>query len=97
VGAVLGRESGKLTRAGAAGFAGSRSGGLEPYRDFVTSSVGRKEGLQVVDEATDGLQAVEKARDLKLDLILLDIGPRKLHGIEAAREILVIIPEAKII
>ena len=70
---------------------------FEPYREFVTSSVGKKDGLQVVDEAIDGAQAVAKAQELKPDLILLDIGLPKLNGIEAAREILAVIPGTKII
>ena len=42
-------------------------------------------GLQVVGEAFDGLDAVQKAAELKPDLILLDIGLPRLNGIEAAR------------
>jgi DNA-binding NarL/FixJ family response regulator len=42
---------------------------------------------QVIAEASDGLEAVQKAEDLKPDLVLLDIGLPKLDGIEAARQI----------
>jgi DNA-binding NarL/FixJ family response regulator len=70
---------------------------FEPYRQFAKSSLGKMDGLQFVSEATDGLQAVDKARELKPDLILLDIGLPKLSGIEAARQILAAAPECKII
>src|SRR5882672_9974931 len=43
--------------------------------------------LQVTGEASDGLEAVQKADELKPDLILLDIGLPKLNVIEAARQI----------
>ena len=43
--------------------------------------------LQVICEASDGSEAVQKADDLKPDLIVLDIGLPKLNGIEAARRI----------
>jgi len=42
---------------------------------------------QVVAEALDGSEAVQKAEELKPDLILLDIGLPKLNGIEAALRI----------
>jgi len=52
---------------------------------------------QVISEASDGLEAVEKAERLKPDLILLDIGLPKLNGIEAARRIRQLSPSSEII
>ena len=51
----------------------------------------------VIAEASDGLEAVQKAEDLKPDLILLNIGLPKLNGIEAARQIRQRSPSSKII
>jgi DNA-binding NarL/FixJ family response regulator len=45
----------------------------------------------------DGVQAVQKAAELKPDLIVLDIGLPKLNGIEAARQIRKLVPESKIV
>jgi DNA-binding NarL/FixJ family response regulator len=70
---------------------------FEPYRNFITLSLAEKEGFQVVSQATDGLEAVDRANKLKPDLILLDIGLPKLNGLEAARRILAAIPESNII
>lgn len=54
-------------------------------------------GLHVISEASDGLEAVEKAQQLRPDLILMDIGLPKLNGLEAARRILGLDPSAKIV
>jgi DNA-binding NarL/FixJ family response regulator len=50
-----------------------------------------------VGEAADGSEAVQKALELKPDLILLDIGLPTLNRIEAARQIHDLIPESNII
>jgi DNA-binding NarL/FixJ family response regulator len=68
-----------------------------PFREFIRSILEKKTGLQVIGEVSDGLEAVQKAEELKPDLILLDIGLPTLNGIEAARRIRKLAPESKII
>ena len=53
--------------------------------------------LQIICEASDGVEAVQKAEELRPDLILLDISLPKLNGIEAARRILRLSPNSKIV
>ena len=53
--------------------------------------------LQVICEASDGLEAVQRVEELKPDLIVLDIGLPTLNGIEAARRISRLSPESKIL
>ena len=43
--------------------------------------------VQVIGEASDGLEGVKKHRELKPDVILLDIGLPRLNGIEASTRI----------
>jgi len=56
-----------------------------------------RRGWQVIAEASDGSEAVQRAEELKPDLILLDIGLPKLNGIEAAWRIRPVSPSSKII
>lgn len=69
----------------------------EPFRRFVCSMLKGMPELQVIGEAADGFAAVQKAKELRPDLILLDIGLPGLNGMEAARRIRVIVPECRIV
>jgi DNA-binding NarL/FixJ family response regulator len=69
----------------------------EPFRRFVCSVLAKKPNLQILGEASDGLEAVRRAEELKPDVILLDIGLPFLNGIEAARQIRELVPESKIV
>ena len=53
--------------------------------------------LQVIGEASDGLEAVQKTEELHPDLIVLDIGLPTLNGIETARRIRTLSPECRIL
>jgi len=70
---------------------------FEPFRRFVCSTLASRPNLQVIGQASDGLEAVEKAQALKPDLILLDIGLPSLDGIEAAHRISRLIPTATVL
>jgi DNA-binding NarL/FixJ family response regulator len=69
----------------------------EPMRKTVRATLQKRHDLQIVGEASDGLEAVQKAVELKPDLILMDIGLPSQNGIEAAREIRELVPKAKIL
>jgi DNA-binding NarL/FixJ family response regulator len=68
-----------------------------PFRRFVLSELGKSPELQTIGEASDGLEAVQKAEELQPDLIVLDIGLPKLNGIEAGKRIHEVVPGAKIL
>ena len=70
---------------------------FESFRRFVCSMLGRMSELQVIGETSDGLEAVQKAEELKPDLILLDIGLPTLNGIEASHRISGLVPAATIL
>jgi len=69
----------------------------EQFRGFVRAKLQERPNFQVIAEASDGLEAIERAEELKPDLILLDIGMPTVNGIEAARGISRVVPDAKIL
>lgn len=56
-----------------------------------------KNGYEVVGEASDGAQAVEKYKELQPDLVTLDITMPEMDGIAALKQIRAIDPQAKVI
>jgi DNA-binding NarL/FixJ family response regulator len=53
--------------------------------------------LDVCGEAVDGVDAIEKARALKPDLVVLDLAMPRLNGVEAASELRAMMPRVPII
>jgi CheY-like chemotaxis protein len=68
-----------------------------PFRHFIYSTLHKQRKLHVIGEASDGLDAIQKAQELHPDLILLDIGLPRLSGLEAARQIRQLVPKSKIL
>jgi DNA-binding NarL/FixJ family response regulator len=70
---------------------------FEPWRRSIISIIETEPELQVIHEASDGLEAVQMGQELQPDLVLLDVGLPKLCGLEVARQIRVVSPGSKIL
>ena len=67
---------------------------------FMRTMIGdilRQAGFEVVGEAENGQQAVEKYRELRPDFVTMDIVMPDMGGIDAVREIIREDPQAKIL
>ena len=54
-------------------------------------------GLEVCGEAVDGVEAIEKATELRPDLVVLDLSMPRMHGLEAGRRLKILIPTVRLI
>jgi len=69
----------------------------EMVRIGISSYLSTQQDIEVIAEASDGREAVDKALSLKPDIILMDLVMEDMGGIEATERITAKWPEAKII
>lgn len=69
----------------------------EIVRRGLCSLLQKHEGWEVIGECSDGRDAVEKAKQLKPDVVILDIGMPSLNGLDATRQLMQHDPNFKVI
>jgi two-component system response regulator NreC len=66
-------------------------------RDGLKALLAEEQDFQVLGEAADGLEAVDQARILQPDVVVMDIAMPRLNGVEATRRILKECPHCRVL
>ena len=66
-------------------------------RQGIASLIEKQDDMEVVGEADNGLHAVEMTRELRPDVVIMDVSMPVLNGIEATRQIKEELPETKVL
>lgn len=67
------------------------------YRDGLASLLEPLPDIEVVGRAADGIEAVERARESRPDVVIMDLQMPRLNGIEATRQVLAELPETGVL
>jgi len=67
------------------------------FRRFVKELFSSEEDFQIIGEAANGQEAILMAKELKPDLVLMDISMPRMNGLDATRLLKEIIPKLEII
>jgi DNA-binding NarL/FixJ family response regulator len=66
-------------------------------RDGLRSLLAKQMDIEVVGEADNGREALERTRELRPDVVVMDIGMCELNGIETTRQVIRDTPEIRVV
>ncbi len=67
------------------------------FRRGIAAVLANQEGLEVVGEAADGLEAIEKTREINPDVVLMDLNMPRCSGLEAIQALQAEMPQVNIL
>jgi len=67
------------------------------FRRGIATVLANEEGIDVVGEAVDGIEAIEKAKEIVPDVILMDLNMPRCSGLEAIQALQAEMPQIKIL
>lgn len=67
------------------------------FREGLVNLLFSAPDIEVIAQAEDGVQAIERAKHFKPDVILIDIAMPNMNGIDATRQLKKVLPEIKVI
>ena len=69
----------------------------ETVREGIRMIVGAQADMEVVGEAGDGREAIERARELSPDVVLMDVSMPRMNGLKATGRLLELCPGTKVL
>lgn len=66
-------------------------------RDGLRALLDENDDIIVVGQAADGLETVQQARELKPDVVVMDLAMPRLNGVEATRRVLADCPQCRVL
>jgi len=67
------------------------------FRRGIAAVLANQNGLEVVGEAADGLEAIEKAKEIAPDVILMDLNMPRCSGLEAIQALQAEMPQVNVL
>ncbi|MFC1934205.1 response regulator [Chloroflexota bacterium] len=67
------------------------------FRRGIVAVLANRDGLEVVGEAADGLEAIEKAKEIAPEVILMDLNMPRCSGLEAIQALQAEMPQVNIL
>jgi DNA-binding NarL/FixJ family response regulator len=67
------------------------------FREGLKALLNKREDIEIVGEAKDGLEAIQSIRKTKPDLILLDLSMPKIGGISVMKEVKRELPDTRVL
>jgi len=67
------------------------------FRRGIAAVLANQDGLEVVGEATDGLDAIQKAKEIVPDVVLMDLNMPRCSGLEATQALQTEMPQVNIL
>src|SRR5258706_9229689 len=68
-----------------------------PWQHFISIKLQSEIDLRIISVATDGLEAVQKAKEALPDFLFMGLSPPGMNGIEATRQIRTLSPGSRIL
>lgn len=69
----------------------------EPYRNTLRALLNGSPGLQVVAEVSEGEAVLRQAREMPVDVVLMDVVMSGVNGIEATRRLMTAFPDVRVL
>jgi len=67
------------------------------FRDGLKEILNKEKNIQIIDEAENGYEVLEKTENNNIDVVLMDIDMGGTNGIKATKELLTKLPETKVL